>query len=82
MEKRIKQNGHMVIVLAEGAGQELMAESMRSMDQEDASGNKLLHDVGLWISQKIKVDLGSKLIIVGVFFFFLVGIIVGVSPNL
>ncbi|XP_058068968.1 ATP-dependent 6-phosphofructokinase 3-like [Magnolia sinica] len=44
----------MVIVVAEGAGQELVAESIRSMDQEDASGNKLLLDVGLWISQKIK----------------------------
>jgi len=25
------------------------------MDKQDASGNKLLPDVGLWISQKIKV---------------------------
>ncbi|RWR73578.1 hypothetical protein CKAN_00187200 [Cinnamomum micranthum f. kanehirae] len=54
MERRLKENGHMVIVLAEGAGQDLMVESMRSTDQKDASGNKLLNDVGLWISQKIK----------------------------
>lgn len=46
----------MVLVVAEGAGQELIAESMRSMNHEDASGNKLLLDVGLWLSQKIKVD--------------------------
>lgn len=45
----------MVLVLAEGAGQQLMAESMRALSHEDASGNKLLLDVGLWISQKIKV---------------------------
>ncbi|GFY97098.1 phosphofructokinase 7 [Actinidia rufa] len=51
MEKTLKENGHMVIVIAEGAGQELL---MSSMDQQDASGNKLLQDVGLWISQKIK----------------------------
>lgn len=55
VEKRLKENGHMVIVIAEGAGQELLSESMRNMHQQDASGNKLLQDVGLWISQKIKV---------------------------
>lgn len=54
IEKRLKENGHMVIVAAEGAGQELLSDSMHSMAKEDASGNKLLKDVGLWISQKIK----------------------------
>ncbi|ONK79111.1 uncharacterized protein A4U43_C01F3050 [Asparagus officinalis] len=52
VERRLKENGHMVIVVAEGAGQELIAESTH--DHQDASGNKLLHDVGLWLSQKIK----------------------------
>uniref|UniRef100_A0A5B7AHP2 ATP-dependent 6-phosphofructokinase n=1 Tax=Davidia involucrata TaxID=16924 RepID=A0A5B7AHP2_DAVIN len=51
IEKRLKEHGHMVIVLAEGAGQELLSESLH---QQDASGNKLLQDVGLWISQRIK----------------------------
>lgn len=55
IEKQLKENGHMVIVIAEGAGQELLSESM----QQDASGNKLLQDVGLWISQGIK-DYFSK----------------------
>ncbi|CAK9152778.1 unnamed protein product [Ilex paraguariensis] len=59
IEKRLKENGHMVIVIAEGAGQELLCESLRSTDQKDASGNKLLQDVGLWISQRIK-DYFSK----------------------
>ncbi|OVA08516.1 Phosphofructokinase domain [Macleaya cordata] len=54
MEKRLKENGHMVIVIAEGAGQELLSESIRSMNQQDASGNKLLQDVGHWISQRIR----------------------------
>ncbi|XP_022897562.1 ATP-dependent 6-phosphofructokinase 6-like [Olea europaea var. sylvestris] len=54
IEKRLKENGHMVIVIAEGAGQELLSESLSSIDQQDASGNKLLQDVGLWISQRIK----------------------------
>ncbi|KAF8407119.1 hypothetical protein HHK36_006244 [Tetracentron sinense] len=52
--KRLKENGHVVIVMAEGAGQDLLSESMRSMDQHDASGNKQLQDVGLWMSEKIK----------------------------
>lgn len=51
MEKRLKENGHMVIVIAEGAGQELLTESL---NEKDASGNKLLKDVGLWISHNIK----------------------------
>ncbi|XP_042461332.1 ATP-dependent 6-phosphofructokinase 6-like [Zingiber officinale] len=54
IEKTLKENGHMVIVVAEGAGQDLIAESMKSMEHEDASGNKLLLDVGLWLSQRIK----------------------------
>ncbi|KAL2321354.1 hypothetical protein Fmac_030323 [Flemingia macrophylla] len=54
IERRLKENGHMVIVIAEGAGQELVSESALSMSQQDASGNKLLQDVGLWISQKIR----------------------------
>lgn len=45
----------MVIVVAEGAGQDLIAQSMNFVDTQDASGNKLLLDVGLWLSQKIKV---------------------------
>ncbi|KAF3969187.1 hypothetical protein CMV_007000 [Castanea mollissima] len=54
IEKRLKEHGHMVIVMAEGAGQELLSESIRTNDQQDASGNKLLKDVGLWILQRIK----------------------------
>ena len=45
----------MVIVIAEGAGQDLLSESLQSMDQQDASGNKLLQDIGLWLTHKIKV---------------------------
>ncbi|XP_050366623.1 ATP-dependent 6-phosphofructokinase 6 [Argentina anserina] len=54
IEKRLKEIGHMVLVIAEGAGQDLLSESLQSMNQQDASGNKLLKDVGLWISQRIK----------------------------
>lgn len=55
IERRLKDMGHMVIVVAEGAGQDLLSESIKSTNQQDASGNKLLQDVGLWLSHKIRV---------------------------
>ncbi|KAF1887052.1 hypothetical protein Lal_00046290 [Lupinus albus] len=60
IEKTLKENGHMVIVIAEGAGQELVSESIQSMNKQDESGNKLLQDVGLWISQRIKDYFAKK----------------------
>jgi 6-phosphofructokinase 1 len=54
IERRLRENGHMVIVVAEGAGQDLIVDSLRNTEH-DASGNKLFLDVGLWLSQKIKV---------------------------
>lgn len=60
IQKRLKEDGHMVLVVAEGAGQDLIAESMKSMDHQDASGNKLLLDVGLWLSQKIKDHFSNR----------------------
>ncbi|GAB2228048.1 hypothetical protein Droror1_Dr00009877 [Drosera rotundifolia] len=59
IEKRLKENGHIVIVIAEGAGQDLISESMSSM-QLDASGNRLLQDNGLWLTQKIKNHFKQK----------------------
>lgn len=56
VELRLKENGHMVIVLAEGAGQEYVAQSFHASAEKDASGNRLLLDVGLWLTQKIKVS--------------------------
>ncbi|KAK7335408.1 hypothetical protein VNO80_27230 [Phaseolus coccineus] len=44
----------------EGPGQELVSESIQSLHKQDASGSKLLQDVGLWISQKIKSLEGSR----------------------
>ncbi len=49
LEKRIRQRGHAVIVVAEGAGQELMEDS----GQCDASGNKKLTDIGLFLKERI-----------------------------
>ncbi|XP_010438777.1 PREDICTED: ATP-dependent 6-phosphofructokinase 3 [Camelina sativa] len=60
IEKRLKESGHMVIVIAEGAGQDLMSKSMETL--KDASGNKLLKDVGLWLSQSIKDHFNKKMV--------------------
>ena len=57
IETRLKENKHMVIVVAEGAGQDLITKSIARSEQLDASGNKLLLDVGLWLTHKIKVHL-------------------------
>eukprot|EP00897_Mesotaenium_endlicherianum_P010169 jgi/Mesen1/9180/ME000591S08504 len=55
VRKRLRENGHMVIILAEGAGQELIAQGLdRSQLSKDASGNPLLLDVGLWMSQQLR----------------------------
>ncbi|XP_031488219.1 ATP-dependent 6-phosphofructokinase 6-like [Nymphaea colorata] len=63
MEHRLKEQGHMVIVVAEGAGQKLLRESTLSTEQKDASGNAQLLDVGLWLSQKIKEHFSRKKIV-------------------
>ncbi|XP_050886080.1 ATP-dependent 6-phosphofructokinase 4, chloroplastic isoform X4 [Lathyrus oleraceus] len=54
IEQRLKENGHLVIVVAEGAGQEFVAAEVHTVGEKDASGNKLLRDVGPWLSNKIK----------------------------
>ncbi|KAL0890459.1 hypothetical protein Bca101_014442 [Brassica carinata] len=54
IEQRLRENSHMVIVIAEGAGQDYVAQSMRASETKDASGNRLLLDVGLWLTQQIK----------------------------
>ncbi|WCJ36427.1 ATP-dependent 6-phosphofructokinase 6 [Euphorbia peplus] len=54
VEQRLKENGHLVIVIAEGAGQNYVAQGTHGADERDASGNKLLLDVGPWLSQNIK----------------------------
>ncbi|XP_024020310.1 ATP-dependent 6-phosphofructokinase 4, chloroplastic [Morus notabilis] len=54
IEQRLRDNGHMVIVVAEGAGQDYVVKDMQAIAEKDASGNRLLLDVGPWLSQKIK----------------------------
>jgi 6-phosphofructokinase 1 len=49
LERRLEQRGHALIVVAEGAGQELMAES----GERDASGNIKFGDIGLLLRDTI-----------------------------
>ncbi|GKC30083.1 ATP-dependent 6-phosphofructokinase 4, chloroplastic isoform X2, partial [Tanacetum coccineum] len=54
VQQRLKENRHVMIVLAEGAGQEYVSESADASVEKDASGNKLLLDISLWLTQKMK----------------------------
>ncbi len=55
LEKRIEQRGHAVIVAAEGAGQDLMAET----GERDASGNIRFGDIGLFLRDAIRAHFAS-----------------------
>ncbi|MBO4404838.1 MAG: ATP-dependent 6-phosphofructokinase [Treponema sp.] len=65
LEDRLKRRGHAVIIVAEGAGQELL----QSTNQTDASGNKKLADIGTFLRDSInsyfkkkKVEINLKYI--------------------
>ncbi|MFR9804036.1 ATP-dependent 6-phosphofructokinase [Pseudonocardia sp. RS010] len=51
LRRRVEQRGHAVVVVAEGAGQELLeAQAART----DASGNRRLGDVGRYLRERIE----------------------------
>lgn len=50
LRARLEKHGHAVVVVAEGAGQDLIAELPT---QTDASGNKRLSDIGAYLKQRI-----------------------------
>jgi 6-phosphofructokinase 1 len=49
LRNRLERRGHAVIVVAEGAGQELMTQSVET----DASGNTRLSDIGVFLKDAI-----------------------------
>lgn len=49
LKKRLEDRGHAVILVAEGAGQELLPKT----DKTDASGNKALNDIGVFLKEEI-----------------------------
>ncbi len=56
LEKRITERGHAVIVVAEGAGQNLLGDNKA----HDASGNVDLKDIGLFLKSRIAAELKKK----------------------
>ncbi len=56
MYKRVVKRGHAVIIVAEGAGQSLLEEA----EGADASGNKKLSDIGVFLKKRIERHFAEK----------------------
>ncbi len=56
LEERLAEKEHSVIVVAEGAGQKYFSE----LHEVDASGNKKLGDIGLYLKQKAQEYFAAK----------------------
>ena len=56
LEQRLKDRGHAVIVVAEGAGQHLI----KGEEGTDPSGNRILNDIGKFLCDKIKVHFAES----------------------
>ena len=52
INKRLDERGHAVILVAEGAGQDLLEQEQKT----DASGNKKLSDIGAFLKDAINQD--------------------------
>jgi 6-phosphofructokinase 1 len=53
LEERLRRKRHAVIVVAEGAGEEVMSRELGTIEATDAGGNKIMHDIGTFLKQKI-----------------------------
>ncbi len=51
IEKRLRVKNHVVVVVAEGAGKKFVSHTV---NETDASGNKKLGDIGLFIKKELK----------------------------
>jgi 6-phosphofructokinase 1 len=56
LERRLDRRNHAVILVAEGAGQEMVAQS----GMTDMSGNKKLADIGLFLKEKVAAHFREK----------------------
>ncbi|MFS8025482.1 putative 6-phosphofructokinase [Helianthus anomalus] len=54
LEDRLKQNGHAVVVVAEGAGQDMIPRTDEQKQERDESGNPVFLDVGVWLKSELK----------------------------
>ncbi|KAL8152200.1 hypothetical protein V2J09_009960 [Rumex salicifolius] len=55
LEQTIRENGHAVLVVAEGAGQDLIPRSREDEERQDQdeSGNPVFLDVGAWLKAEL-----------------------------
>lgn len=61
IEEKLKSQGHMVIVIAEGTGLDLIDRDRPTKPQTyDPSGNRKLPDVGLWLKDRINADFKKR----------------------
>ncbi|KAF5742823.1 ATP-dependent 6-phosphofructokinase 2 [Tripterygium wilfordii] len=54
LEQRLKENGHAVLVVSEGAGQDMIPRSDAQKEERDESGNLVFLDVGPWLKSELK----------------------------
>ncbi|KAL5715351.1 6-phosphofructokinase [Ranunculus cassubicifolius] len=54
LEMRLKENGHAVVVIAEGAGQDLIPRTDAEKEEKDESGNPVFLDAGVWLKSELK----------------------------
>ncbi|CAN7079256.1 unnamed protein product [Brassica oleracea var. botrytis] len=54
LEQRLKDHGHAVLVVAEGAGQEMIPRTESQKQERDESGNLVFLDVGVWLKSALK----------------------------
>ncbi|KAK7262055.1 hypothetical protein RJT34_29615 [Clitoria ternatea] len=52
--QRLKENGHAVLVVAEGAGQRIIPRTDSQKEEKDESGNPVFLDVGVWLKSELK----------------------------
>ncbi|XP_078172013.1 ATP-dependent 6-phosphofructokinase 2-like [Carex rostrata] len=54
IDQQLKQNGHVVIVVAEGAGQEIISHIAAEKQEKDPSGNPIFADTGTYLKKELK----------------------------
>ena len=57
LKKRLENRHHAVVVVAEGAGQDLFGEAEK---EKDASGNMRHHDIGLLLKERITAEFTAQ----------------------
>lgn len=53
LDQRLKENGHAVLVVAEGAGQDIIPRTESHKEERDESGNPVFLDVGVWLKSEL-----------------------------